>query len=93
MTYTIIRSNGDKIAFVPAGNRPTMEEMQKIVGGYIERVVIKGGEMYVNEEGFINMLPVNTAATSRVMYGPNRTGLPIVGDVLLCMRGKAEGLK
>ncbi len=56
-----------------------LEELQEIVGGYIEIVNIKDGLMVVNEEGKIKNLPINKLAT--IIY--NRSDI-IHGDVLLC---------
>ena len=78
-----------------------LSELQRMVGGFIEFIqlpdleFIHGGKNYgkfqimvVNEEGFLDQLPVNKLATRLV----NPTGLglviPIAGDVLLCRRGE-----
>lgn len=59
---------------------PTLKEMQKIVGGFIEPVKLPPGnghkKMVVNEEGRLQGLPVNQKA-SRI------AGQRIVGDVLV----------
>lgn len=63
-----------------APTKPTLEEMQHIVGGYIEPVkVIHEGHirtMVVNEEGNCMGLPANTVAS-------NAAGRRVVGDVLV----------
>ena len=46
---------------------PTLEKMQKMVGGYIERVTCeyegRRCDMLVNEEGLMNGLPYNAQAS------------------------------
>lgn len=81
MTYLIIAVDGTATPFIPKKSKPNLEEMQKIVGGFIERVAVPGGEMWVNEEGLLLSLPVNIVASMRA-------GKTIVGDVLLCTRKK-----
>lgn len=48
--------------------RPTLEQMQEWVGGYIERTVVKYEgvqcSMYVNEDGHALGLPPNARATN-----------------------------
>lgn len=52
------------------GPRPSLEQLQKAVGGYIERVKVRYDgrvrEAYVNEEGLIEGLPFNATATRLV---------------------------
>ena len=43
---------------------PTLEEMQKFVGGLIELVPLENGDqLIVNEEGLIHQLPHNESAS------------------------------
>ena len=64
----------------------TLDDYQKIVGGYIEVVVLADGcSMYVNEEGKLDGLPVNAAATVLV------PGDVIVGNVLIVGPTDDEG--
>lgn len=46
---------------------PSLEELQKLVGGYIEvvNVIFNGNssQMIINEEGKLNVLPYNAIAT------------------------------
>lgn len=63
----------------------TLEELQRIVGGYIE--IIDLGERYlvVNEDGKILRLQYNVIATN--WYLVSRGGSDyIVGDALLCAK-------
>lgn len=55
----------------------SLEEMQKAVGGYIERVgTYLDCSVWANEEGLLKGLPLNVRA-SELCYRP------IVGDVLV----------
>lgn len=62
----------------------SLEELQKVVGGYIEVVgtVDPSRIMVLNEEGKLKRLSVNQKATA--LY-PNLADI-IVGDVLVCKR-------
>lgn len=62
--------------------KPTLEQLQKAVGGYIEKVRLphQGQRyMYVNEEGLIHRLPLNPSAS-------NLAQRPLVGDVVVMGR-------
>ena len=78
MAY-IIKTNGEKTDVTPDnGTDFQLEEMQEIVGGYIEIVRLDEKQiMVVNEEGVIYNLPHNKKASKLC-------GIPIVGDVLVC---------
>ena len=50
---------------VIADKKPTLEEMQDFVGGYIQVVVgVDGSQIIINEEGKIHGLPMNMVATT-----------------------------
>ncbi len=86
----IIKTNGQVDQCEPAdGKEFTLEETQKIVGGYVSVLQIRGPLkslgleekeliMIVNEEGLMNNLPPNELAT--MIYRKEF----LVGDVLLC---------
>jgi hypothetical protein len=78
----IIKANGEEIPVQPAnGTDFSLEELQNIVGGYIETVMLPNGNLLVlNEEGKLEGLPLNTTATD--LY--NNPYDAIVGDVLVC---------
>jgi hypothetical protein len=91
-----IKASGEVVEVQPAAalkpnlkgkpKRPkfNLEELQKYVGGYIERVQIAPNtDMICNEEGKLKGLPVNHAATLLV----HMTQI-IVGDVLVVERGE-----
>ena len=63
--------------------RPSLQEAQAIVGGYVE-IVIDNGDMQllVNEEGLLKDLPLNQEASlmaGRPLVGP---ALVLKGDAL-----------
>lgn len=61
---------------------PTLKEAQNLVGGYVERIGLKNGDvMLVNEEGLISNLEVNSEAS-------NLVGMPIVGNVVVVKNSK-----
>jgi len=78
----------------PGGGRSTftLEELQKLVGGYIEIVSLANGDLLVvNEDGMALGLPTNERATmiaerDRVRMGPGG----ILGDVVRCKRKEID---
>lgn len=81
---TIIKSDGTEQVL---DHRPTLNEAQKIVGGYIEFVSGKiNGKvviMVVDEEGLLKHKPKNSKAT--LAYWARYPGISsiIVGDVII----------
>lgn len=67
---------------------PTLAELQKMVGGWIERVRVAAdgelGDLIVNEEGRLYDLPLNREA-SRLYWTGRATTDPIVGDAVLLL--------
>lgn len=63
----------------------TLDEMRACVGGHIEAVKLTSQEvMYVNDEGVLQQLPINTIATEVFhQHRPERSHEPICGDVLI----------
>jgi hypothetical protein len=58
MKYTLIHPDGTRQQ--TDWIKPTLKELQNAVGGYIERVPLKGNAlMYVNEDGMSLNLPFN----------------------------------
>jgi len=66
-----------------AAEKPTLEELHKAVGGYIEvvRIGVRDTLMVVNEEGRLIGLKLNRLAS--LLYGFERHGEPIVGPAVL----------
>ena len=76
----IIKADGTEIAVTPKNGKDfKLDELQPIVGGYIEIVYLPGRFMVVNEEGKLMGLPINGKASFIA-------GETIVGDVLVCDR-------
>lgn len=83
----IIKTNGEIIPVEPKnGTDFQLNEMQEIVGGYIQLVYLMNDEgevIVMNEDGKFAGLPVNDKATElaakRLFQGDY-----IVGDVLVC---------
>lgn len=75
----IIKANGTIIDVKPKNGRDfSLKELQSIVGGYIEIVHLKDGNIFVvNDEGAINGFCMNLEASK--MYGGH-----LFGDVLYC---------
>lgn len=57
------------------GKRFKLPQMQTLVGGYIEIVPRSSPRAYCNEEGLLNKLPYNEAASKAFQ-------IPLVGNVL-----------
>jgi hypothetical protein len=76
---------------------PTLRDLQNAVGGYIERLCSLPSptrvnvylDIYVNEEGFLNDLPV-TYGYLPVTYGYGTLGGPVYGSVAISARN-ADG--
>lgn len=80
----IIKTDGKKIKVAPEKKTYSLEELQSIVGGYIEIVWLSQFYlMVVNEEGKLNGLPMNDKATDLLRLCKDTTDF-IVGDVLVC---------
>lgn len=63
-----------------------LQELQSIVGGYIQILELKDDKlMIVNEEGKVNGLDFNFRATSLALHsGAISSNDYIVGDVIIC---------
>ena len=80
---TIITTSGAVKKVHPANGKTfSLEELKKIVNGYIEIVHLSARSLLVvNEEGKLHNLPYNPTATSiMLLYGHRDT---IVGNALL----------
>ena len=80
----IIKECGTTKDLVPNDTKAfTLKEMQEIVGGYIEMIHLKNGDiMVINEEGKLNALRINDDATQIFQENFGDTDV-IVGNVLL----------
>lgn len=78
----VVPNNGDKF---------TLEELQSLVNGYIERVQMSDGQsMYVNEEGKFKKLPYNEKATRILRLQCRIPNDYIVGDVVILSNGEED---
>ena len=85
LSKTIIINTDNSITEITPNkdNLFSLEELQKIVGGYIEMVFLPNNfVLVVNEEGKLNQLPINIKA-SLIMKEFNINDF-IVGNALYC---------
>ncbi len=83
----LIKPNGTKSWVRPAnGKEFELEEIQALVGGYIEIISLNESEvMVVNEEGKLLGLPINRKASQKA-WRSRAIALSdyVVGDVVIC---------
>lgn len=80
---TLLKTDGSETIIEPRnGKKFSLEELQGYVGGYIELIRTKKPvrDMYINEEGKLNGLPLNAKATELYQYG---YADPVVGDAVV----------
>lgn len=90
MPYILTPSVGIEQVTPKNGRKFSLEEAQKIVGGYIQLFYIEETEEMIvcNEEGKLHDLPFNELATT---YAHMHNALPtdfLVGNVLICKRNE-----
>ena len=87
----IYKTNGEVLDIEPKNGKDfSLEELQAVVGGYIEIAEMKGGEfMVINEEGKLEGLPFNEKATELYQKKVYQ-GDFIVGDVLVCKKSQVK---
>lgn len=82
----VLYADGSVLTLATAGDYPTLEELQKAVGGYIEFVPVpamKDIVMVADEEGLLKRKTLNRHASDIAMR-------PIVGDVVLLFEQEME---
>jgi len=86
------KNNGTKTTFMDSADiKPTLEQLQKMVGGYIEVVYAENGDQIIlDEEGRIKRKPINKKA-SEYWLGDDwdNDDSNILGDVVI-LSGKAR---
>ena len=99
MKYYLIQIKSDgTLVKVPSKEIPTLEDLQALVGGYIEVIPTRitrtenGPMMVVNEEGKLLGLPRNDIATFLGCSATHPLEDYIVGDVVLVLE-RGEDLK
>ena len=86
-----IKTDGDVVEVSPknAGECFTLEELKDFVGGWIECINVSPAQvMVINEDGKLLKLPYNTVATEVFRLAFQPTNEFIVGNALICERGK-----
>ena len=77
----MLRVEGTQVPIAPAGPHWKLEELQALVGGYIEVVgTVDGRFLVIDEEGKLKKKPLNIQATRLYVFGRHD---PIVGTALL----------
>lgn len=87
----IYKANGERETVFPDNGKDfKLEQLQKIVGGYIDMLGVGGDEIMVfNDEGKLMGLPFNREATE-IYQKAFQTDDFIVGDVLVCKDNEIE---
>lgn len=84
-TAKIVYPDKDSEDYTPKnGTTFELEELQEVVGGYIEIIRLNDGRVIVvNEEGLLQGLPVNIEATN-ILRRDHSTTQYIVGNAIVC---------
>lgn len=79
-----ITAKGDRVPIKPKqGVAFQLDELQNLVGGYIEIVQIHGGKLMIcDEEGVLKKKPRNDCASEMALHLATMGG--IRGDVVIC---------
>ena len=88
MNRTIIKADGTTANYSPrSGGHYELDELQSIVGGYIQIISLHDGRlMVINDEG--KLLALHSLATDIALeQGAIFANDFIVGDVLICREG------
>lgn len=81
----LIKPNGEQTKVFPSNGRFTLEELQSLVGGYIEMLPLPNGkEMYINEDGKSLGLQQNDVATGYGILAGIADDDFIVGNAVIC---------
>ena len=87
MENRIIRANGEIVIYNPRNGKDyELDELQSIVGGYIEIIRLDDEWlMIINDEGKLYQMPLNQLATyiAKEKKAISSTDF-VVGDVLVC---------
>jgi hypothetical protein len=85
----LILPDGTTQEIFPSGNRFTLSELQKLVGGYIERIRLPDGScLVVDEEGKPKCLAFNAQATLLAQL----PGDDVVGPAVLLIAKEQQGV-
>lgn len=85
---TWLKTDGARVEVQPKDGRAfVLEELQSMVGGYIELVMIPGmNEVFVNKDGLAMGLPYNLAAI--MLYD-----IRIVGNAVVVTKQESEAMR
>ena len=73
----IFRVDGTVERLPSTVDKMDLPTIQKIVGGYVEHLGVKGaGDLWCNEDGLSKGLPINDRASDKM-------GILVVGDVII----------
>jgi hypothetical protein len=90
---TILRVEGTQEVITPANGHWRLEELQTMVGGYIEILrTVDGKFLVIDEEGKLKKKPRNDQATRLYIYGEHDAvcGTAVLVDTRLEINGPDE---
>ena len=89
---TLIQVDGSERQVLPAsGQAFTLEELQALVGGYVEPLRLPSGDIVLlDEDGKLKQKPKNGRATTLVRSAGIAAADFIVGDVLVCSKSELD---
>lgn len=80
----LIKSSGEVTEVKPAnGTNFSLEELQQMVGGWIEAFWVEDKRWIVNEEGLLLDLPENLTATQTLEDACGKAVQTLVGNVVI----------
>ena len=82
MAVLLLAAGGAREVKPADGHEFTVQELNNLVGGYIEAYRLADGWIVCNEDGQRLELPPNAAASA--IWGLLGRRGPVVGDVLIC---------
>lgn len=91
-SYVLPAAGGIKEIAPANGKKFKLDELQKLVGGYLEMLcpVATGAYLLGDEEGKLKHKPINFNATSLYQEMTNIVDDPVVGDCILIAKGHME---
>ena len=90
MALLILAGDRHREVHPSSGRAFSLEELQKMVGGYIEALYFDDGRiMFVNEEGKLQGMPMNFNATTLARTQSRYRTEVIVGNAVVCSRTEA----
>ena len=88
---SLIRPNGSEEKVSPKGKTFTLEELQHLVGGFIELIRLPNGmDAWINEDGKALKLPPNGRATTLLQAAGIHPNDFVAGNVVVCSPHETE---